>query len=124
MSSIVNLTPHSITVKDCTSPSGEVLPWVCPPSGAIARAIEHSTPAEPIDGIPTTTTTFGVVEGLPPPSEGTYYILSSLAADAAYRTGRPTEDLLVPGQQIRDEAGKIVGCASLCRWTPKDSSDY
>lgn len=52
----------------------------------------------------------------PPPREVVvYYVVSSLAADAARCSGRATDDLLVPGQQIRDEAGRIVGCRSLAR---------
>lgn len=50
-----------------------------------------------------------------PRAPAVYYVLSSLAADAARRGGRTTEDLLVPGQQIRDDAGRIVGCRSLAR---------
>lgn len=52
----------------------------------------------------------------PAPREvAVYYVVSSLAAEAARRSGRTTEDLLVPGQQVRDDAGRIVGCRSLAR---------
>lgn len=44
-----------------------------------------------------------------------YYVVSSIAAEAAKRSGRPTDDLLVPGQPIRDDGGRIVGCRSLMR---------
>jgi len=44
-----------------------------------------------------------------------YYVVSTIAAEAARSSGRTTEDLLVPGQQIRDEAGRIIGCQSLAR---------
>lgn len=120
---IINLTPHTISVTNGTEK------WDILPSGSIARATEHPVPSDPIDGLPTTHVSFGAVEGLPTsvpaidPTTGdfvvdTYYIVSALAADAAYRSGRTYVDLLVPGQQIRDSNGRIIGCASLCRWRP------
>jgi hypothetical protein len=52
----------------------------------------------------------------PPPREpAVYYLVSTIAADAARRSGRTTEDLLTPGQQVRDDAGRIIGCRSLAR---------
>lgn len=55
----------------------------------------------------------------PAPREvAVYYVVSSLAAQAAARSGRATDDLLVPGEQIRDDAGRIIGCRSLARVTP------
>ncbi len=50
-----------------------------------------------------------------PREPAVYYVVSTIAADAARRAGRTTEDLLVPGQQVRDETGRIVGCRSLAR---------
>lgn len=44
-----------------------------------------------------------------------YYVVSSITADAARRLGRVTSDLLTPGQPIRDDAGRIIGCRSLSR---------
>lgn len=53
-----------------------------------------------------------------PVGPAVYYVISSIAAEAAKRSGRATHDLLVPGQPIRDDAGRIVGCRSLMRVTP------
>lgn len=123
--SIINLTPHMISVTNGTEK------WDILPSGNIARATEHPVPTDPIDGIPTTRVSFGTVEDLPTPSPAhidlatgdfvvvdTYYVVSALAAASAHRSGRTYVDLLVPGQQIRDSNGRIIGCASLCRWRP------
>lgn len=44
-----------------------------------------------------------------------YYVISSLTADVAIRSGRCTDDLLTPSQPIRDAAGRIIGCKSLAR---------
>lgn len=102
---IVNLTPHAITVGDRH----------LPPSGVIARAIEDVTPGPPIAGWPTSRVRYRGVEGIPVFESGCFYVVSSLARDAAAASGRVTVDLLTPGEQVRDDAGRIVGCRSLCR---------
>lgn len=48
------------------------------------------------------------VEGLSSSKEGTFYIVSSLVAEALKKEGR--KDLLVPGPPVRDADGRIVGC--------------
>lgn len=50
-----------------------------------------------------------------PRAVAVYYVVSTITADAACCSGRTTEDLLTPGQQIRDESGRVVGCRSLAR---------
>ncbi len=50
-----------------------------------------------------------------PRAPAVYYVVSAITADVARRNGRTTEDLLTPGQQIRDDAGRVVGCRSLVR---------
>lgn len=112
----INLTPHAITVVGCTPPvSDPPAAWTLAPSGQFARATERVTPAEPIDGIPTTTIEYTGIVDLPSPADDTWYVVSSLAALAAYQSGRSWDDLLVPGEQIRDAQGRIAGCRSLCR---------
>lgn len=117
MTRIVNLTPHQITVR-WWLPDGKLTDRELEPSGTIARATEIQMAAEPIDGIPTSYATYGAVDGLPPPSTEVYYVVSALAAQAAYSAGRSTSDLLVPGGQYRDFSGRIAGCTSLTRWRP------
>lgn len=108
--SIVNLTPHTIVL---VSPETTI-----PPSGRIARAIEASAPAESVDGLPTITVRYTDVVDLPEPSAGTFLIVSAVTAAVAHQLGRFTGDLLVPGEQVRDATGRVIGCRSLCRWTP------
>lgn len=120
---IVNLTPHEIVIPSTG--------WRLAPSGTIARASERHEPAPSIGGeppsdlhptglpsIPTSYQTFGAPEGLPAPAPGTYLVVSMVTAMAAHAAGRATDDLLVPGAQIRDEAGRVTGCGSLVRWRP------
>jgi hypothetical protein len=111
---IVNLTPHPITLR---SPQGEDV--VVPPSGTIARV--SATPGALKDeGLPVPVagpTIYGEVVGLPPPLEGCYYIVSNLVL-AALRGSRP--DVLAPGtgpgdNPIRDEGGRVIAVTRLVR---------
>lgn len=126
---IINLTPHEIIIA---LPLGGT--HVIPSTG-IARCVEQTRRYEPIAvqvpiereggvvgyehvSIPTTLTTPTRLDGLPDAVDGTYYVVSIVTADAADAFGRGTRDLLIPGQQIRDTAGRIVGCESLVRYQP------
>jgi len=101
----VNLTPHTLNIH--TTAGGVV---TIAPSGTVARVATVSEEAEPVGGIPTCTTTFGEVTGLPSPVEGTVFIVSGMVASAA-----PRGDVLSPGDLVRDENGRPVGCRGLRR---------
>ena len=47
---------------------------------------------------------------LPPEEDGTWYIVSSLTAQACPER----KDFLIPGPAVRDEQGRIVACLGLC----------
>jgi len=105
----VNLTPHAINIYRSATDSN---PLVIPPSGALARCAEQrdSLPELP-DGIPVSRASFGAVEGLPAPVEGTNYIVSGLVLAALAGSGR--NDVFAPGQAVRNETGQVVGCLGL-----------
>lgn len=135
---IINCTPHAVTVSGHTfAPSGHIA-RATESSRVVGELRSSSHPAIPL----TETKYHALVMSIPAPfisademsnarssdrmdvgfpapqmgddgSEAVYYIVSSLAAQAAARVGRTTEDLLVPGGQIRDDSGRIVGCSSL-----------
>ena len=104
-----NLTPHNVVIV-----IDEITNIVIPSDG-IARVSETKTitPSIDVDGviIETFSSAFGEVENLPPKEEGVMIIVSALVASAA--KGR--DDLLVPGELVRDDGGNIVGCKSLRR---------
>lgn len=106
MKRIVNLTPHDIVVGDVTIPA----------SGNIARC---ATITEPVDvpgcPVPVVRQYFGAVEGLPAPAPETMYVVSMVCAQAV---GDSRDDVYIPGEQIRDEDGKIIGCKSIARLVP------
>lgn len=109
MSTLVNLTPHPVHLCDG---DGAVFLTV-PPEPTPARCAEMEVPigwvtAEGADAEPLTlyALTFGETQGLPPPADGTYLIVSRLVAEANADRG----DLLIPHQIVRTMEGAIVGC--------------
>jgi hypothetical protein len=107
---LVNLTPHAVNIL-----VGETVLTI-PPSGKVARVKEVVEDAGfiEVDGvrIPLRVKRLeGKVEDLPAPEEGTFYITSYLAAQAAWNEGRT--DVLSVGDHIRDSEGRIVGASSL-----------
>lgn len=102
---LINKTLHCINFID---DNGEVERTI-EPDGIPARVMSTSVVVAEINGIKIEETQFGEIEGLPE-EEGVYYIVSRIVATAASR-----KDLLVPGQQVRDEDGRVVGCRSLSR---------
>jgi hypothetical protein len=85
------------------------------PSSGIARAAQHTTEVGNIDGVSIVEMTYGMPEGLPHPEDGVYLIVSALTVEAARRTGRTIDDLLLTADLVRDEAGRVVGCRALAR---------
>lgn len=102
---IINLTPHTVTVL-----RGDTA-IEYPPSGAVARCATQRTVIGSLNGIPINQTEFGEVSGLPEPAPGVYYIVSALVAQALPQR----DDLLIPDDVVRDEAGRIIGCRAFAR---------
>ena len=105
---LINLTPHAINIA-----CGNITRTIAP-SGVVARVSTVSVQVGLIDGFPIYQTQYGELEGLPGPKADTMYIVSAMAAAAAKAAGR--DDILSPGELIRDENGQPVGCRGLVRW--------
>lgn len=86
---IINLTPHTITIID--------------DNGNVVGSYESAGLAR-VDSLP-----LGDVVGLPEPEDGTVYVVSVLVAERLPHRA----DLRVPGGQVRDGDGRIIGCRSL-----------
>lgn len=128
---IVNLTPHAIHVYDeaqfinieKTSPTTLVAdgvegsPVLEIPSTGQARVKVATVQADPVDGIPTVTTQYGDIEGLPDYESGTFYVVSLLTISAAVKNGRTTVDLLAPNGVVRSRANGslVLGCTGFTR---------
>lgn len=109
---LVNLTPHTITLVD---QNNQVLLTV--ESSAVARVSAQTTTVGTysVNGIeiPHTHTVYGEVEGLPAPTPGVVYIVSGMIVSALASQGIRRDDVVVPGLQVRDEQGRVIGCRSL-----------
>ena len=99
---VINLTPHAINfvVND------DIV--TINPSGTLARVATTTEIVGSLNGIPITQTKFGEVEGLPDPTPGKVFLVSSLVA------GRvpDREDVFIPNESVRDDEGRIIGCKS------------
>lgn len=105
MKRIINMTPHEVKIVD----DEEALIKSFAASGNLARCKTVPVSAGSLDGLPLTKTEYGDVEGLPDQQPDVFYIVSALV-----RTRLPErKDLLSPGQQVRDDAGRVIGCKSL-----------
>lgn len=101
---LINLTPHALNVK---LKNNEV--FVIPADGRVARVSTTQKEADELNNIAIYETYFGEVIDLPEPAENTFYIVSKITQDACPHR----DDLLSPGNLIRDDEGNIVGCEGL-----------
>lgn len=104
---IINLTPHAVNIM----PEGPEGPIRTISSIGEARAKTSRKQIGTIEGIPVYKTTFGDIEGLPEPQEGTIYIVSSITAQAVPHR----DDVFIPDDIVRDEQGRVIGCRALGR---------
>lgn len=107
---LINLTPHAISILDEANNPVLVLP-----SAGVARAASTRTCVGTVDAegisIPVNATSFGEVVGLPDQQPGVGYVVSVLTAQAV--KGR--DDVFVTDDAVRDAEGRIIGCRALAR---------
>lgn len=128
MITIINLTPHDITVLDDSNVSFDkssrsykvtgdpIIRETYKPSGTVLRCSQEETEAGDLNGIKLYKVKFGRVEHTTkdgsvitfnmPVKEGVYYIVSNIIKNAL--SDRP--DLLVPTRMVRNDKGQPVGC--------------
>lgn len=125
MDRVVNCTPHDIVVYDKRDiymddstrtyrlKDKARSRLTLPPSPWAARCSRKDVVTEYIEGIPTFTTQFTDVKDLPSPERGVWYVVSSIVAQSAKSMGRT--DCLIPHHIVRDDHGRIIGCAAFSR---------
>lgn len=111
---LVNLTPHTITFLDSDNLVWEELP----PSGQVARLVLEQRVVEETP-MPVLQAVITACEGLPEPQEGVRYVASMPVAQYASSLGRT--DVYSPGEQVRDEQGRVIGCRALTLQQPSYS---
>lgn len=105
MSQVVNMTPHAVTVLD---PAGEVVATF-PACGGSARLAVTFDPTDRLGNVPIGNLRYGSTTGLPPRVDGVWLLVSLLV-----KLANPDRaDLVVVADEVRDGAGRIVGCRAL-----------
>ena len=106
---IINLTPHAVNI---VGDDNSVVITI-EASGNVARCSQTIDIVGDITvnsvSIPISSSSYGEVVDLPAPQVGVYYIVSRLVMSACPNR----QDLLVPNDLVRDEAGRVIGCRSL-----------
>lgn len=108
--SIINLTPHTVSIY-----SGGALVAVVEPSGQVARAASTRELVATRDGIEFYRTAYGQPSPLPEAEPDDVFVVSSLYLAALRAAGLDDARVHVPGEAVRDEAGRVVGCVGLSR---------
>ena len=104
----INLTPHQV---DIIKMDGTTLSI---PSSGVIRDKQELESYRVVDGIKVGRYSYGEPIGVPEALEpDTIYIVSKLALESCRSHGIDTTNFLIPGELIRDETGRIIGCESL-----------
>jgi hypothetical protein len=112
---IINLTPHELNVCDS---EGKIILSIPPPKDVpIPRVQVRSEIVGEVetDGvkIPVRRVVYGDTENLPPPEEGTIYVVSTFVTLALREKGVKRKDLLSPDTNVdsavRDSSGRVLG---------------
>lgn len=101
---VINLCPHPLNI---IAEDGSIRDF--PKCETPARVSQSEEIVGNIIGVEISKQSFGKVENLPEPKEGTYLIVSRLVVTAAQAEGRDVSDLLIPGPGVRNEQGQIIG---------------
>lgn len=121
---LINLTPHAIILYDrgdCEEVGNKLVlkdknakGSVRIPSSGLSRVrLEEKDRGTVKVGkitVPITKMEYGEPLGLPDKRDNTMFIVSAITASAAAKSGRGTDDLLVPTGIVRDEYGIVIGC--------------
>lgn len=101
--SVVNLTPHDVTVVD--EHARVIRSWRRSIDPARVEAVR--VPLREVEGVPLLAEERTRAR-LPEPVEGVWFIVSSVVSSAHPERG----DLLVPSDLVRDDKGVVTGCRS------------
>ncbi len=118
MKTIVNRTPHPITIlaPDAPVDSAPILTLPAAARGTVARVESSSREVGTVehDGaqVSVMSTRWGRPIGV---RGGDTQVVSAITAAAMMADGYDLDSVLVPADQVRDGAGRIVGCRGLVR---------
>lgn len=109
MKKIINLTPHALNIYDS---AGDLVQTV-EPSGVVARASVTRYPESKEGAIEIYRTHYGEPSTIGAPELGSIYVVSSIYLQSLRAYGRDDAGIVVPGEAVRDDAGRQIGCIGL-----------
>jgi hypothetical protein len=112
----INLTPHMITLVQKVGSNKNKISNFKKCEGEYARIVSSRVWHKPIDGMGVYHVIKDSVIGLPEPKKNVIYLTSKRVMEAARR-----DDVLAPGDLIRNKQGIIVGCKSFMTYKPDES---
>lgn len=104
-----NLTPHEVCIYKLngTTPDLDV---VIEAGEEVARvSCEYVKVDKKVEGVDVYRNVFGEVNGLPDYEEGVYLLVSTMVRE----TLPLRNDLVSPGQLLRNDKGEVIGCLGL-----------
>ena len=114
---IINMTPHELNIRredrtfvNVPAPSKAA---VEADPNLIARCATQRTLIGEQDGIGIYETRFGAPSPLPSEEADTIYVVSAIYLAGLRAADQDRGDVFVPGEAIRDDAGRVVGCVGL-----------
>jgi hypothetical protein len=103
---LINMTQHPIHLYvDANS-------ITVAPSGTVVRVAQQALDVHGYEGIPVPVVhmLYGASDALPAPQAGVGYIVSALYAQSLVPA---RDDVFVPADPVRNEAGTVIGCKAL-----------
>lgn len=113
-----NRTPHPLTILPSDAPASALDKAIMLPAGDrgdLARVRTSPHVVGDLAGVDVLSPGWGSIAGLADPQPGVVQIVSVVVVQAAIATGRTVADLAVPGEQVRDDKGRIVAARGLYR---------
>jgi hypothetical protein len=112
MKTLVNLTPHPLTISTAAGSVIKLPKSELPARLAVTRHRLNDVTLDTGETLEVNISQLGEIENLPEPQEGVILVVSALVADAAKRG-----DVMSPGELLRDGEGNIVGAKGLCAYS-------
>jgi hypothetical protein len=112
MTMLRNLTAHPVTIVG--EGDSIVLPASSSPPRIADEVVRSSSVVVGQLDVPVRDIAAGNVLGLPEPCDDVLFVVARIVAAAC--PDRP--DLVVPFEDVRDHAGRVIGCRALARLVP------
>ena len=108
---IINLTPNTLRICDS---AGDLVETV-EPSGVVAHASVTRIKAGKVGHIELYETIYTLPSVIGQPEQDEVYVVSDIYLESVRAYGADDTGLYTPGETVRDESGRVIGCVGLSR---------